>query len=76
MENFLTIREVAEYLRLSTQSVRRMIEDGRLAAHKIGPCSYRIPDMAVSSMLAQTLSRTADDAPDAILDDKQKEVIP
>jgi excisionase family DNA binding protein len=56
MEKFLTMKEVAAYLRLSTQSVRRMIEDGRLAAHKIGRCSYRIPEDAVSALLSQTLS--------------------
>ena len=32
----LTIREVAEYLRVDPKTVRRLIEDGELAAHKIG----------------------------------------
>ena len=53
-----------------------MIEDGRLAAHKIGPCSYRIPDMAVSAMLTQTLSRTVVDTVEGTLEDKKKEVEP
>ena len=49
MGNFLTIKEVAEFLRLSKQSVKRLIENGRLAAHRIGRCSYRIPEDAVTS---------------------------
>lgn len=57
MEKFLTMKEVAAYLRLSTQSVKRMIEDGRLSAHKIGRSSYRIPEGAVDALLTQTLSR-------------------
>ena len=32
----LTIREVAEYLRVDPKTVRRLIEDGEMAAHKIG----------------------------------------
>lgn len=56
MTQFMTIKEVGEYLRLSTQSVKRMIEDGRLAAHKIGRCSYRIPGDAVKALLTKTLT--------------------
>ena len=54
---FLTMKEVAAYLRLSTQSVKRMIEDGRLSAHKIGRNSYRIPEDAVGALLRKTLSK-------------------
>ena len=35
-DRLLTIKEVAEYLRVDPKTVRRLIEDGELAAHKIG----------------------------------------
>ncbi len=75
MDKFLTMKEVAAYLRLSTQSVKRMIEDGRLAAHKIGPNSYRISELAVGELLTQTQSRTVVDGFAVALEDKKKEVV-
>ncbi len=35
-DRLLTIKEVAEYLRLDPKTVRRRIKDGELAAHKVG----------------------------------------
>jgi excisionase family DNA binding protein len=61
MTQFMTIKEVGEYLRLSAQSVKRMIEDGRLVAHKIGRCSYRIPEDAVKALLTTTLTTLTPD---------------
>jgi excisionase family DNA binding protein len=55
MDKFITMKEVGAYLRLSTQSGKRMIEDGRVAAHKIGRCSYRIPEDAVDALLTNTI---------------------
>ena len=75
MEKFMTIKEVAVYLRLSGQTVKRMIEDGRLEAHKIGRCSYRIPENAVKALLTQTLSRACVDALEAVRKEKKEEVI-
>ncbi len=74
MDKFLTMKEVGAYLRLSTQSVKRMIEDGRLAAHKIGRCSYRIPEDAVGALLSKTLSRATADPLKGTL--KEKEMRP
>jgi excisionase family DNA binding protein len=36
MEGFLTVREVAEELKVSEQSVRRWIKNGELHAYKVG----------------------------------------
>ena len=35
-DRLLTIKEVAEYLRVDPKTVRRRIDDGDLAAHKVG----------------------------------------
>jgi excisionase family DNA binding protein len=74
MEKFMTIKEVGAYLRLSAQSVKRMIEDGRLAAHKIGRCSYRIPETAVEALLTQTLAGAFVDAFEAALEETEEQV--
>src|SRR6516164_603434 len=51
MSEFLTIEEIGLFLRLSAQSVKRLIREGRLTAHRIGKCSYRIPEEAVKVLL-------------------------
>jgi excisionase family DNA binding protein len=53
-ETLLTIKEVATWLRLSTQTIKRMIEDGRLPAHRLGACSYRIVERDALDMFAET----------------------
>jgi len=68
METFMTMKEVGAYLRISTQSVKRLIEDGRLAAHRIGRCSYRVPEDAVQALLSQTMTREVVNASDAALE--------
>lgn len=50
------MKEVGVYLRISTQTVKRLIDDGRLPAHRIGRCSYRIPQDAVKTLLLETLA--------------------
>ena len=55
MNEFLTISEVAERLRMSLQSVCRAIQRGDLTAHKIGR-QYRIAVEAVEAMLSKTLT--------------------
>jgi excisionase family DNA binding protein len=74
MEKFMTIKEVGAYLRLSAQSVKRMIEDGRLGAHKIGRCSYRIPEGAVRALLMQTLTGAFVDAFEAASEERKEKV--
>lgn len=63
MDEFMTIKEVGAYLRVSAQSVKRLIREGNLAAHRIGRCSYRIPGEAVKMLLAHTLASTLVDTP-------------
>ena len=36
MDGFLTVKEVAEELKVTEQSVRRWIKDGSLGAYKVG----------------------------------------
>lgn len=63
MSEFMTIKEVGAFLRLSAQSIKRLIREGRLTAHRIGKCSYRIPEEAVNVLLTQTLARNVGDKP-------------
>jgi len=51
-EKLLTIEEVAEILRVSTRSVNRYIESGRLKASKIGV--WRIKQSDLDTFLEQT----------------------
>ncbi|MBI2443698.1 MAG: helix-turn-helix domain-containing protein [Candidatus Magasanikbacteria bacterium] len=51
-EKLLTIEEVAEILRVSTRSVNRYIESGRLKASKIGV--WRIKQSDLDAFLEQT----------------------
>jgi excisionase family DNA binding protein len=74
METFMTMKEVGQYLRLSTQSVKRLIDDGRLAAHRIGRCSYRIPEDAVKALLTQTLAKDFINAFEAAVEQKKQEM--
>jgi excisionase family DNA binding protein len=73
VDKFLTIKEVAAHLRLSLQSVKRLIEDGRLAAHKIGRSSYRIPEGAVKALLTQSLTKVSVDAFESALKIEKEE---
>ena len=45
MEKLLTIKEVANYLRVSERSVNRYIEAGRLKASKIGQWRIKKADL-------------------------------
>ena len=74
VETFMTMKEVGAYLRLSTQTVKRLIEDGRLAAHRIGRCSYRVPEDAVQALLTQTMTRDVVSAPVPALEQKKQEM--
>ena len=41
-EGLLTVKETAEYLRISDKSVRRLIENNKLKASKVGDRHWRI----------------------------------
>lgn len=51
-EKLLTIEEVAEALRVSTRSVTRYIESGKLRASKIGV--WRIKESDLNTFLEET----------------------
>lgn len=51
-EKLLTIEEVAEILRVSTRSVNRYIESGKLKASKIGV--WRIKESDLNAFLEDT----------------------
>lgn len=51
-EKLLTIEEVAEILRVSTRSVNRYIESGKLKASKIGV--WRIKESDLNTFLEDT----------------------
>jgi excisionase family DNA binding protein len=41
-QRWLSITQVAKYLGVSTRTVRRMIEDGRIEAYNLGTQEYKI----------------------------------
>jgi excisionase family DNA binding protein len=53
MSEFLNVKEVADRLRVSEQTITRMYRAGALAGHKVGR-QIRIPLVAVESYLALT----------------------
>lgn len=54
-DQLLTIEEVAEMLRVSTRSVNRYIESGRLKASKIGV--WRIKQSDLNKFLEETSNK-------------------
>lgn len=56
MNEFMTIKQVGTHLKLSAQSIKRLIREGRLVAYRFGQCSYRISEEAVQALLTQTLA--------------------
>ncbi|MEA4882962.1 MAG: helix-turn-helix domain-containing protein [Clostridia bacterium] len=52
LPEMLTVDEVADFLRVSDKTIRRMLTDGRLAGVNLGR-SWRIPRQALAAMLAQ-----------------------
>ena len=56
MSEFQNVKEVAERLRVSEQTVCRLYRSGVLSGHKIGR-QIRIPCVAVEKYLTSTLKR-------------------
>lgn len=52
---FLTVAEVAEFARVSTMTVYRMVHAGDLPAVRFGR-SYRIPESAVTALLQRPIA--------------------
>jgi excisionase family DNA binding protein len=67
MNEFMTIKQVGAHLKLSAQSIKRLIREGRLVAYRFGQCSYRISEEAVQALLTRTLAGPTVDA----LDEKE-----
>jgi excisionase family DNA binding protein len=57
MSEFLNVKEVAERLRVSEQTITRMYRVGVLAGHKVGR-QIRIPLGAVEQYLALTSNQS------------------
>ena len=55
MSELLTVKEAAELLKTSRVQVRRMIQNGDLAAVKVGR-EYRIPSIWVQKFIEQNLT--------------------
>lgn len=53
MPKLLTVQEVAEYLRVSDQTVRRYIKEGRIKALKINRRDIRIPEEDAQAFMEQ-----------------------
>ncbi|WP_431817720.1 helix-turn-helix domain-containing protein [Gordonia jacobaea] len=51
MKKRLSIAETAEYLGISTKTVRRYIASGRLKAHRLGPRVIRIDVESIEALL-------------------------
>lgn len=47
---FLTVAEVAEFMRVSTMTVYRLVQSGELPAVRFGR-SYRIPESALEAVI-------------------------
>jgi len=62
-QRLLTVREVAERLRSSPETVRRWLRQGRLRGFRPGgtKLGYRVPESELQRFLA--LSQPADDRP-------------
>lgn len=49
---YLTVKQAADYLQISTQTVRRYITDGKLQASQIVPNGkIRIPKLCIDELL-------------------------
>ena len=55
MNKLLTIRQVAEYLKVSERTVLRYIESGRLQASRIG--QWRIKESDLNKFLKDNLNK-------------------
>ena len=51
--NLLTIKEVAEWTKVSTKTVYRWISDNKIPAIRLGNRTYRIPEKAIIAYLRQ-----------------------
>jgi excisionase family DNA binding protein len=55
MEAYLSRKETADYLGVTTKTVDRYIADGRLAAVRLGPRMVRIPTASIEALLTEAV---------------------
>jgi DNA binding domain, excisionase family len=55
---FLTVAEVAEFMRVSKMTVYRLVHSGELTAVRVGR-SFRVPERAVHTYLREAFRQTA-----------------
>lgn len=60
MERKISVRQCADFLGISTETVRRMIRRGDLVAYRIGR-NFRIPISSVRNLLGDALIDGEDD---------------
>ncbi|MCT1653667.1 helix-turn-helix domain-containing protein [Brachybacterium muris] len=51
---FLTIEEAADWIQVSTKTIRRWIEDGRILAHQLAPGTIRVKASTIENLARQT----------------------
>lgn len=59
MDEILTVREIAEYLKVSRTTVWRWCNEGHLPAFKIGQ-SWRVHRSQIEKIIGQQLSETTE----------------
>ena len=58
---YMTIQEAADYIRVSTKTLRRWIYDGRLLARQLGPGTVRVLQEDLDALADGTLADTGED---------------
>lgn len=58
-EELSTIEEAAQYLKVSTRTIRRMIADGKISSYRIGGRAIRVDLDALFDSVATPMGRTA-----------------
>jgi excisionase family DNA binding protein len=54
MKSLLTVKHVAGKLKVHPSTVRAMIRDGKLAEHRLGRRTIRIPPESLDALLAKS----------------------
>lgn len=58
MKELYTIEEVADFLRVSTRTIRRYIKEGKLKGFKVGQ-AWRFPDEEVARYIQELQKSTS-----------------
>ena len=63
MEDWLTIKEAAEILRLSEHTVRDQVRDGKIPSMKLGHRTVRVRRVDIEALLPPTLPLSSEASP-------------